>query len=86
MIRPPRRSSCRCRRAQLTEPAQFELQFLSDTERSQYERNQDALRARLDRIPSEIERETAAIKTRNADPSPRLFPVAVASLIPRALR
>ncbi len=35
------------------------------------------LRRRLEEIPAEIERETAAIRARYADPEPRLFPVAV---------
>jgi hypothetical protein len=36
----------------------------------------------LKEIPSEIERETAAIKARYADPQPRMFPVAVTFLVP----
>ena len=46
--------------------------------------NVDALRRRLTQIPSEIERETAAIRARFADPQPRLFPVAVTFLVPRS--
>jgi hypothetical protein len=72
-------------RAELTAPAQLELEFFSQTEKSQYERNRDSLRARLDRIPAEIETETAAIRARYADPSPRLFPVAVTFLVPERL-
>ena len=69
-------------RAELTEPVQQELDFFSDTEKSQYERNHDSLRGRLERIPGEIEAETEAIRARYADPSPRLFPVAVTFLVP----
>lgn len=72
-------------RGELEGPGQLELQFFTEGERSQYERNRDALRARLDRIPAEIERETAAIRARYADPSPRLFPVAVTFLVPERL-
>jgi superfamily II DNA or RNA helicase len=52
-------------------------------EREQDERNRDALRARQEGIPEEIERETAQIRKRFADPTPRLFPVAVTFLVPR---
>jgi hypothetical protein len=72
-------------RAELTEPSQLELEFFSETEKGQYERNRDSLRARLERIPAEIETETAAIRARYADPSPRLFPVAVTFLVPQRL-
>jgi superfamily II DNA or RNA helicase len=72
-------------RAELAEPEQLEMQFWSETERGQYERNLDSLRARLERIPREIEEETAAIRARYADPSPRLFPVAVTFLVPQRL-
>ena len=37
-------------------------------------------------IPAEIERETVAIKSRYADPQPRMFPVAVTFLVPEKLR
>jgi hypothetical protein len=54
-------------------------------EKEQFERNADALRARLRAIPAEIERESAAIKARFADPEPRMFPVAVTFLVPQRL-
>ena len=36
-------------------------------------------------IPGEIEKETAAIKARFADPQPRMFPVAVTFLVPERM-
>lgn len=57
----------------------------SEPEREQLERNMNALRARVLEIPTEIERETAAIKARFADPQPRMFPVAVTFLVPEKL-
>jgi hypothetical protein len=36
-------------------------------------------------IPEEIEKETAAIRDRFADPEPRMFPVAVTYLIPEKM-
>ncbi len=65
------------------EPAQLEL--FSTPERDQFERNKGALWARLESIPEEIERETEAIRARYADPTPRLFPVAVTYLIPEKI-
>ena len=55
-------------------------------EKAQFERNRDFLRARSKGIPAEIERETAAIKSRFADPQPRMFPVAVMFLVPERMR
>jgi hypothetical protein len=57
----------------------------SDLERQQYERNVEALRARVRAIPEEIEKETAAIRARFADPEPRMFPVAVTFLVPERM-
>lgn len=65
------------------EPAQLEL--FSTPEREQFERNKGALRERLRSIPAETERETEAIRSRYADPTPRLFPVAVTYLIPERI-
>lgn len=55
-------------------------------EQDQFDRNKDYLRARSKAIPAEIERETAAIKARYADPQPRMFPVAVTFLVPEKMR
>ena len=52
-------------------------------QREQFERNKMALQSRSKEIPAEIERETAAIMARYADPQPRMFPVAVTFLVPQ---
>jgi superfamily II DNA or RNA helicase len=64
---------------------QLELDLFSNTEREQWDRNRRGLEARVARIPEEIERETAAIRARFADPQGRLFPVAVMYLVPERL-
>jgi superfamily II DNA or RNA helicase len=71
--------------AELAEPPIEQLTLFSADEHSQFERDLDALRRRLDAIPVDIERETAAIRTRYAAPTPRLFPAAVTFLVPRHL-
>lgn len=62
---------------------QMQLELFTTTEREQFERNVDALRARVEQIPREIEQETAAIRARFSDPVPRLFPLAVTYLVPQ---
>jgi len=59
--------------------------FLMDDDlgKQQRERDLSALRRRLAEIPDEIERESEHIRSRFANPSARLFPVAVTWLIPR---
>jgi superfamily II DNA/RNA helicase len=71
--------------AELDEPAYQQLELFSTPEREQFERNRDALRARVKQIPEEIEKETAAVRARFADPQPRLFPVAVTYLVPERI-
>jgi ABC-type phosphate transport system auxiliary subunit len=71
--------------AELAEPDNEQLTLFSPDERSQFDRDLDALRRRLDAIPADIDRETAAIRARYAAPAPRLFPVAVTFLVPRHL-
>ena len=51
--------------------------------KQQRERDLDALRRRFNEIPDEIARESEHIRSRFANPSVRLFPVAVTWLIPR---
>lgn len=51
--------------------------------KQQRERDISALRRRLTEIPEEIQRESDHIRSRFANPSARLFPVAVTWLIPR---
>ena len=70
---------------ELAEP-EYEQQTLFDApEKEQFERNRDFLRARAKAIPDEIKRETAAIRSRYADPQPRMFPVAVTFLVPERM-
>jgi hypothetical protein len=71
--------------AELSDPEYQQMTLFSDPEREQFERNRDALKARVRAIPEEIERETAAIQARYASPQPRLFPVAVTYLVPEKL-
>ncbi|WP_300971448.1 hypothetical protein [Thiocapsa sp.] len=58
---------------------------LGDDEPGQQQRERDlaALRRRLKEIPDEIQRESDHIRARFANPSARIFPVAVTWLIPR---
>jgi SNF2 family DNA or RNA helicase len=58
-----------------------QLELFGD-ERTQYDRDVDALRHRLDQIPAEIETESAAVRRRYSEPTPRLFPAAVEFLVP----
>ncbi len=72
--------------AELTEAEKpQQLSIFSDTERAQYDRNRSSLQARLDQIPDEIEQETAAIRARFANPTARLFPLAITFLAPKKL-
>lgn len=71
-------------RRELHVPLQIEIDF-SEAESSQIERERQRLQDRLARIPQEIEQETATIRARYANPSPRLFPVAIAFLVPERL-
>ena len=72
--------------AELDEPEFRQLELFDDPERDQFERNKNAMRARIQEIPGEIERETEAIKARFADPQARMFPVAVTFLVPEKHR
>lgn len=58
---------------------------LNDTERDQFERNRRSLCDRLEQIPDEIAQETSLIRNRFANPTTRLFPLAIAYLIPKKL-
>jgi hypothetical protein len=62
-------------------PRQLTLFEVDEVE--QWERDRAALRRRLKEIPEEIAHESAHIRSRFANPSARLFPVAVTWLIPR---
>lgn len=69
--------------AKTEEPEQFEL--FSEDERTQLRRDNDALRARLARIPEERELEIAAIEHRYGDFVDRTFPVAAIFLVPQSM-
>ncbi|MCL5998066.1 MAG: DISARM system SNF2-like helicase DrmD [Chloroflexi bacterium] len=71
-------------RAELSEPEMLQLELAFD-EMEQRRANRDALHRRLEEIPAELEREVAAIRSRFADPTPRMFPVAVTFLIPERM-
>src|SRR5579875_493621 len=71
---------------ELDQPQDVQLALFDDPERDQFERNKLALQSRVKEIPAEIERETAAIMARYADPQPRMFPVAVTFLVPAKYR
>ena len=62
-----------------------QLEVWTDQEREQLRRNLNGLRARIDMIPEEVERETEAVRRRYTKPQPRLFPVAVMFLVPQSL-
>ncbi len=69
---------------QRTENPQLLLDLSQDLPgQQQRERDLSALRRRCEEIPHEIEREAAHIRSRFANPTARLFPVAVTWLIPR---
>ncbi|MFB2838700.1 hypothetical protein [Floridanema evergladense] len=70
---------------ELAEPEFKQLELFNTEEKSQFERNVNSLRLRLEQIPGEIEQETAVIRARFKDPTPRLFPLAVTYLIPQKL-
>ena len=72
--------------AELNDPAYIQPLLFDDPEIERFERNKEAMRARVREIPVEIERETAAIRARFADPQARMFPVAVTFLVPASLK
>jgi len=72
--------------AELNDPVYIQPLLFDDPEMERFERNKEAMRARVREIPGEIERETAAIRTRFAGPQARMFPVAVTFLVPNGNR
>ncbi|HET8658184.1 MAG TPA: DISARM system SNF2-like helicase DrmD [Micromonosporaceae bacterium] len=62
---------------------QLRLFELSQEERQQLDRDVEALRRRLERIPADIETARDAVARRYAEPVARFFPVAVEFLVPR---
>jgi hypothetical protein len=71
--------------AELNDPVYIQPTLFDDPEKERFERNKDAMRARVREIPGEIQRETEAIRARFADPQARMFPVAVTFLVPEKL-
>ncbi len=68
---------------ELEQPEVEQLELFSTTEKEQFQRNQTSLQLRVEQIPEEIEQETALIRERFREPTPRLFPLAVTYLIPQ---
>lgn len=72
--------------AQLEQASQPEqLTMWGDTERDQLKRNLNALRARVESIPDEIERESDVIRARYSNIEARVFPVALTFVVPEGL-
>ena len=65
------------------ESPQLLLDF-SKSEKDQRNRDLAALRARLEEIPGEMERESENLRSRYTNPTARLFPVAVTYVVPRS--
>lgn len=57
----------------------------SNEERQQLRFDEEKLRARLEQIPDEIERESAAVRERYEDPKVRMFPAALTIVVPERL-
>ena len=62
-----------------------QMLLFNELENEQLKRNIDSLKTRLSQIPDEIKQETAAIRARFADPTPRLFPLAITYLVPQKI-
>lgn len=70
---------------ELEEPSIEQLELFSTTEREQFDRNVNSLKARAEQIPTEIDQETELIRKRFENPAARLFPLAVTFLVPQKL-
>lgn len=70
---------------ELHAPEDPQLKLFSDKEKQEFDQNKNFLEQRLAQIPTEIEREVAAIHARYADPQARMFPVAVTFLVPERM-
>lgn len=73
--------------AELNEPmySQPSLPGMPAEEEEHISRNKDSMRARVNEIPGEIQRETEAIRARFVHQQTRLFPVAVTFLVPQKM-
>jgi hypothetical protein len=69
------------------QPQQLEIRFAdwSEDERQQLRKDYSALRARLETIPAEIEREKERIIERVLSPETRLFPISVVFVNPSSM-
>ena len=65
-------------------PKPEQLELFTDVERTQLRRDEEALKARLARLPQEREQEIEAIESRYQDFVDRTFPVAVVFLVPQS--
>jgi superfamily II DNA/RNA helicase len=70
---------------ELTTPGVSSQLTLYDMEREQRDSDVRALEARLNQIPQEIKQEAARIRSRFANPVPRLFPLSITFLAPQSL-
>jgi hypothetical protein len=61
----------------------IQLSLFNDAEKEQLEQNRNSLEIRLQQIPQEIQQETIAVRSRFANPTPRLFPLTVTYLVPQ---
>jgi hypothetical protein len=77
--------SIRAQLGDLRNEAPLIVASLTPDERSQFERDIEALERRLTEIPQEVRREQEAIRTRYGTPQFRVFPAAVSCLIPQRL-
>ena len=62
-----------------------QLELFTEDERIQLRRDNEALKARLARIPQEREQEITAVRQRYAEFTDRTFPVAVIFLVPESM-
>lgn len=70
---------------EIAEPLIQQLELFNTVEKEQFERNVSSLKMRVQQIPQELEQEIAAIRARFANPTPRLFPLAITYLVPQKL-
>lgn len=70
---------------ELDRPPPPQLELWPSEQREQLRRDSDWLKTRLERIPEERERETAAIENRYTGLADRTFPVAVVFLVPESV-
>lgn len=70
-------------RAELEAEAPQQLELFDQFEKQQRESDLHSLRIRLQQLPAEREREVAHLRARYRNPHARLFPVAIAFLVPK---